>query len=42
MYWTFTIEEEKEDIDVVLQLTKEYCGGEMNETYELYMFNKRD
>ena len=42
MYWTFATEEEKEDIDVVLQLPEEYCGGETNETYERYVFNKRD
>ena len=34
------MEEEKEGTDVVLQLPEEYCGGETNETYERYVFNK--
>ena len=42
LYWVFTIEEEKEDKDVVLQLSEEYCGGETNETYERYVINKRN
>ena len=35
-------EKEKEDIDVVLKLLEDYCVGETNETYERYVFNKRD
>ena len=42
LYWAFTIEEKKEDKDVVLQLSEEYCGGETNETYERYVINKRN
>lgn len=39
LYWAFTIEEEKEDKDVVLQLSEEHCGGETNETYKRYVIN---
>ena len=33
---------EKNDIDKVLELLEEHCVGETNETYERYVFNKRD
>lgn len=39
---SFTSEEEKRDIDIVLQKLEAFCVGETNETYERYCFNKRD
>ena len=38
----FESEEQKNDIDVVLQKLQRYCIGETNEIYERYKFNKRD
>ena len=38
----FESEEQKKDIDVVLQQLQHYCIGETNEIYERYKFNKRD
>lgn len=38
----FASEEQKTDIDVVLQKLQSYCIGETNEIYERYKFNKRD
>jgi len=38
----FESEEQKKDIDVVLQKLQSYCIGETNEIYERYKFNKRD
>ena len=38
----FASEDEKTDIDKVLELLEEYCVGETNDTYERYVFNKRD
>ncbi|XP_064613329.1 uncharacterized protein K02A2.6-like [Liolophura sinensis] len=39
---TFTQEEDKQDIDIVLQKFETFCVGETNETYERYCFNRRD
>ena len=38
----FANEDDKKDIDVVLQKLKRYCIGGTNEIYERYRFNKRD
>ena len=38
----FANEDEKEDIDIVIQKFRTYCIGETNETYERYCFNKKD
>jgi len=38
----FESEEQKNDIDVILQKLQSYCTGETNEIYERYKFNKRD
>ena len=38
----FANEDDKKDIDVVLQKLQRYCIGETNEIYERYRFNKRD
>lgn len=38
----FATEDDKKDIDVVLQKLQRYCIGETNEIYERYRFNKRD
>ena len=37
----FANEDDKKDIDVVLQKLQRYCIGETNEIYERYRFNKR-
>lgn len=37
----FDQDEQKEDIDVVLQLMEKYCIGETNTIYERYVFNNR-
>ena len=38
----FEREDDKKDIDIVLQKLQRYCIGETNEIYERYRFNKRD
>ena len=38
----FANEDDKKDIDSVLQKLQRYCVGETNEIYERYQFNKRD
>ena len=38
----FETEDDKKDIDIVLQKLQRYCIGETNEIYERYRFNKRD
>ncbi|KAK2549422.1 LINE-1 retrotransposable element ORF2 protein [Acropora cervicornis] len=38
----FDSEDDKQDIDIVLQKLQRYCFGETNEIYERYRFNKRD
>ncbi|KAK2564322.1 hypothetical protein P5673_012582 [Acropora cervicornis] len=38
----FDSEDDKQDIDIVLQKLQRYCIGETNEIYERYRFNKRD
>jgi len=38
----FESDEEKTDIEKVLELLENYCIGETNEIYERYVFNKRD
>jgi hypothetical protein len=38
----FANEDERKDIDVVINKLEKYCIGETNETYERYCFNKRD
>ena len=38
---SFASEEERKDIDVVLEKLDEFCVGETNEIYERYKFNKR-
>ena len=38
----FANEDDKKDIDSVLQKLQRYCIGETNEIYERYQFNKRD
>ena len=38
----FTNDEERKDIDVVLEKLEVFCVGETNEIYERYQFNKRD
>ena len=38
----FENEDQKKDIDIVLQKLHNYCIGETNEIYERYRFNKRD
>ena len=38
----FESEEQKTDIDIVIQKLQSYCIGETNEIYERYRFNKRD
>ena len=35
-------ENQRKDPEVILEKTKEYCIGECNETYERYVFNRRD
>ena len=37
----FELEEDKRDIEKVLELFKNYCVGETNVTYERYLFNAR-
>ena len=39
---SFASEEERKDIDVVLEKLQAFCVGETNEIYERYQFNKRD
>ena len=39
---SFDDEEQKRDIDVILQKLGEFCVGTTNEIYERYFFNKRD
>ena len=39
---SFASEEERKDIDVVLEKLEAFCVGETNEIYERYQFNKRD
>ena len=38
---SFDNEEDKYDIDIVLNKMKEFCRGVVNETYERYVFNTR-
>ena len=38
----FDSEDDKKDIDIVLQKLQRYCIGETNEIHERYRFNKRD
>ena len=38
----FANEDERKDIDVVLEKLEVFCVGETNEIYERYQFNKRD
>ena len=38
----FANEEERKDIDVVLEKLEVFCVGETNDIYERYQFNKRD
>ena len=38
----FANEDDKKDIDIVLQKLQCYCIREINEIYERYRFNKRD
>lgn len=38
----FENEDNKKDIDIVLQKLQRYCIGETNKIYERYRFNKRD
>ena len=38
----FENEDQRKDPDVILVKMKEYCIGERNETYERYVFNRRD
>ena len=38
----FANDEERKDIDVVLEKLELFCVGETNEIYERYQFNKRD
>ena len=38
----FENEDDKKDIDIVLQKLQRYCIEETNEIYETYRFNKRD
>ena len=38
----FANEDDRKDIDVVVNKLEKYCIGETNETYERYCFNKRD
>ena len=38
----FANDEERKDIDVVLEKLEVFCIGETNEIYERYQFNKRD
>ena len=38
----FANDEERKDIDVVLEKLEVFCVGETNEIYERYQFNKRD
>ncbi|XP_032233946.1 uncharacterized protein LOC116616143 [Nematostella vectensis] len=38
----FESEADQKDIDKVLKLLEAYCIGETNETYERYVFNKRE
>ena len=38
----FASEDEKTNIDKVLELLEKYCVGETNETYERYLFNQRE
>ena len=38
----FDNDDDKKDIDIVLQKLQRYCIGETNEIYERYRFNKRD
>lgn len=39
---SFATEEERKDIEVVLEKLEAFCVGETNEIYERYHFNKRD
>ena len=39
---SFASEEERKDVDVVLEKLEAFCVGETNEIYERYQFNKRD
>ena len=39
---SFDTEADRQDITKVLEKLEEYCIGETNETYERYVFNKRD
>jgi len=39
---SFASEEERKDIDVVLEILDAFCVGETNEICERYQFNKRD
>ena len=38
----FENEDQRKDREVILEKMKEYCIGERNETYERYVFNRRD
>ena len=38
---SFNNEEDKYDIDIMLNKMKEFCRGVVNETYEKYVFNTR-
>ena len=38
----FVNDDDKKDIDVVLQKLQRYCIGDTNEIYDRYRFNKRD
>ena len=38
----FENQEQRKDSEVILKKTKEHCIGECNETYERYVFNRRD
>ena len=39
---SFDTEADRQDINKVLEKLEAYCIGETNETYERYVFNKRD
>lgn len=38
----FENEDQRQDPEVILEKMKQYCIGECNETYERYVFNRRD
>ena len=38
----FENEDQRKDPEVILEKMKQYCIGECNETYERYVFNRRD